>query len=250
MSPTETSEYPAKWHDALAGPGSNLSSACSSGANANVENPSTKGQPSKKADTRYIPPRNQWLLPNEIARKRLGYHLLRTVPDILHSANARYQEYRNVSKMIIVSVVIFVVCWSPFTIVGVLSMLGYSPSPELRAIPYFLSKSSVLYNPLIYVIFNAKFRAAIVNLFRCGCQKKKVDVMNPNYAEPRHVSLPQPMVSRSPVAVSLARNVSGEEINEQDYQSCDSLFGVPRYRERLDTVSAGLKIYSLEELRQ
>lgn len=68
----------------------------------------------------------------------------------------RYQEYRNVSKMIIVSVVIFVVCWSPFTIVGVLSMLGYSPSPELRAIPYFLSKSSVLYNPLIYVIFNAK----------------------------------------------------------------------------------------------
>ncbi|XP_078381547.1 melanopsin-like [Oculina patagonica] len=68
----------------------------------------------------------------------------------------KYREYKNVSKMIIVSVVVFVICWTPFAIVGLLSVFGYTPSPELRAIPYLLPKTSVLYNPIIYAIFNAK----------------------------------------------------------------------------------------------
>ena len=69
----------------------------------------------------------------------------------------RYHDYRNVSKMIIASVVVFVICWTPYTIIGLLSAVsGYPPSPELRIIPYLLSKSSVLYNPVIYTIFSAK----------------------------------------------------------------------------------------------
>lgn len=68
----------------------------------------------------------------------------------------KYREYKNISKMIIASVMVFVICWTPFTIVGLVSVFGYSPSPELRAIPYLLSKSSVFYNPIIYANFNAK----------------------------------------------------------------------------------------------
>ena len=68
----------------------------------------------------------------------------------------RYQEYKNVSKMMITAVVVYAICWTPFTVVGLVSLSGYTPSPALRAIPYLLSKSGVLFNPIIYVIFNAK----------------------------------------------------------------------------------------------
>lgn len=68
----------------------------------------------------------------------------------------KYREYKNISKMMIASVIVFVVCWTPFTIVGLMTVFGYSLSPGLRAIPYLISKSSVLYNPIIYAIFNAK----------------------------------------------------------------------------------------------
>lgn len=68
----------------------------------------------------------------------------------------KYRECKNISKMIIASVMIFLICWTPLTIVSMVPVFGYSPGPELRAIPYMLSKSSVLYNPIIYAIFNAK----------------------------------------------------------------------------------------------
>ena len=68
----------------------------------------------------------------------------------------RYQECKNVSKMMIASVVVYLFCWTPFTIVQLVSLFGYTSSPGLRAIPYLLSKTSTLYNPIIYAIFNAK----------------------------------------------------------------------------------------------
>lgn len=68
----------------------------------------------------------------------------------------RYQECMNISKMIIASVVVFLICWTPLSIVGLVSLFGYSPSPGMRAIPYLLCKSSTLYNPIIYAVFNVK----------------------------------------------------------------------------------------------
>lgn len=68
----------------------------------------------------------------------------------------KYHEYRNVSKMIIALVVVLVGCWIPYAIVSVVTLFGYPPSPELRALLSLLSKSSVLYTPIIYATFNGK----------------------------------------------------------------------------------------------
>lgn len=91
-----------------------------------------------------------------------------------------------------------------------------------------------------------RFRVAIVSLFRCGsCQKAQIGVSYPNQTEPHRPNLLQPMAPRSPL-VGIARNthvVTHEELSV----SYDSLFDVPGYREKLITVSSGLKIYSLEE---
>ena len=73
-----------------------------------------------------------------------------------YSQRKRYQEYKKVSKMMITSVVVYSICWTPFTIVGLVSLSGYTPSPALRAIPYLMSMCGVLFNSIIYAIFNAK----------------------------------------------------------------------------------------------
>ena len=92
-----------------------------------------------------------------------------------------------------------------------------------------------------------RFRAAIVSLFHCdSCQKAQIGASHPNHTELHRVCLPQPMVPRSPL-VGIARNTPGVVIHEELSVSYDSLFDVPRYREKLIAVSSGLKIYSLEE---
>ena len=92
-----------------------------------------------------------------------------------------------------------------------------------------------------------RFRVAIVSLFRCGsCQKAQIGVSYPNQTEPHGAYCPQPMAPRSPL-VGIARNIHGVVIHKELSVSYDSMFGVSRYREKLITVSSGLKIYSLEE---
>lgn len=91
-----------------------------------------------------------------------------------------------------------------------------------------------------------RFRVAIVSLFRCGsCQKAQIGISYPNQTEPHCANLPQPMAPRSPL-VGITRNTHGVVTHEELSVSYDSLFDVPRYREKLITVSSGLKIYSLE----
>jgi len=68
----------------------------------------------------------------------------------------KYQECKNVSKMIITLVVVFVSCWIPYTIVSLATLIGYPPSPELQALLSLLAKTSILHTPIIYATFNSK----------------------------------------------------------------------------------------------
>ena len=48
--------------------------------------------------------------------------------------------------------------------------------------------------------------------------------------------------------VGFAKDTPRVDINEEQYRvSYDSLFGVPRYREKLITAASVLKVYCLEE---
>lgn len=68
----------------------------------------------------------------------------------------KYREFKNVSKMIIALVLVYVVCWIPYSIVSVVTLVGHPPNPDLQALLSLLSKSSVLYTPIIYATFNSK----------------------------------------------------------------------------------------------
>lgn len=95
-----------------------------------------------------------------------------------HSANIRAQRLtreRNVLKMSIAIVLVFAVCWLPFSI---LTLLRYISSDEkrmitscsfqqLRRIAYLLACSHWAVNPLICFIFSGSYRQGLKNLLRC-----------------------------------------------------------------------------------
>nr|AQZ42263.1 SWS1 [Micropoecilia bifurca] len=81
------------------------------------------------------------------------------------SASTQKAE-KEVSRMIIVMVGSFVTCYGPYALTG----LWYANSEEankdyrLVTIPAFFSKSSCVYNPLIYAFMNKQFNACIMEM--------------------------------------------------------------------------------------
>uniref|UniRef100_A0A3Q3ET09 Retinal pigment epithelium-derived rhodopsin homolog n=1 Tax=Labrus bergylta TaxID=56723 RepID=A0A3Q3ET09_9LABR len=70
----------------------------------------------------------------------------------LDSINIDWSDQMDVTKMSVVMVVMFLVAWSPYSIVCLWS--------------------STFYNPCIYVIANKKFRRAITGMIRCQTRQR------------------------------------------------------------------------------
>ncbi|KAL4641864.1 hypothetical protein GN956_G10491 [Arapaima gigas] len=87
----------------------------------------------------------------------------------LDSMNIDWSDQMDVNKMSIVMIAMFLVAWSPYSVVCLWASLGDPrtiPAPMAIIAPLF-AKSSTFYNPCIYVIANKKFRRAIVGMVRC-----------------------------------------------------------------------------------
>uniref|UniRef100_A0A8C9TFT7 Visual pigment-like receptor peropsin n=1 Tax=Scleropages formosus TaxID=113540 RepID=A0A8C9TFT7_SCLFO len=87
----------------------------------------------------------------------------------LDNINMDWTDQMDVTKMSVVMIVMFLVAWSPYSIVCLWASLGDPktiPAPMAIIAPLF-AKSSTFYNPCIYVIANKKFRRAIVGMLRC-----------------------------------------------------------------------------------
>ncbi|KAL3052807.1 hypothetical protein OYC64_005351 [Pagothenia borchgrevinki] len=72
-------------------------------------------------------------------------------------------------RLLVIAVLIsfgFIVCWTPYAIVSMWSILGDSSSipPEVSLLPCMFAKSSTVYNPLIYYIFSKSFRREVKQL--------------------------------------------------------------------------------------
>lgn len=92
-----------------------------------------------------------------------------------------------------------------------------------------------------------RFRVAMVSLLQYdSCRKAQIGVSHPNQNELLRACNLQKMTPRSPL-VGIARNTHGVVLHQELAVSYDSLFNVPRYREKLIAVSSGLKVYSFEE---
>lgn len=61
----------------------------------------------------------------------------------------------------------FLLCWTPYALVSMWSAFGNPGdiSPLAGTIPALIAKSSVVWNPLIYVLTNKQFRTRVGSLF-------------------------------------------------------------------------------------
>lgn len=68
----------------------------------------------------------------------------------------------KVTSMIGVMIILFMVAWTPYSIFALMEQFGPGIKPELAVIPALMAKSSICYNPIIYVGMNTQ----VSNLFQ------------------------------------------------------------------------------------
>ncbi|XP_024597728.1 visual pigment-like receptor peropsin [Neophocaena asiaeorientalis asiaeorientalis] len=102
------------------------------------------------------------------------YHVTRSIK---HHATSNCTEYLNrdwsdqvdVTKMSVIMILMFLVAWSPYSIVCLWASFGDPKKipPSMAILAPLFAKSSTFYNPCIYVIANKKFRRAMLAMFKC-----------------------------------------------------------------------------------
>ncbi|KAM9708043.1 visual pigment-like receptor peropsin [Menidia menidia] len=92
----------------------------------------------------------------------------------LDAVNVDWSDQMDVTKMSIVMIIMFLVAWSPYSVVCLWASFWDPrtiPAPMAIIAPLF-AKSSTFYNPCIYVIANKKFRRAIIGMLRCQTRQR------------------------------------------------------------------------------
>ncbi|KYO24418.1 visual pigment-like receptor peropsin isoform A [Alligator mississippiensis] len=97
-----------------------------------------------------------------------------TASNCLESINIDWSDQVDVTKMSVVMIIMFLVAWSPYSIVCLWSSFGdpNKISPVMAIIAPLFAKSSTFYNPCIYVIANKRFRRSILAIVRCQAQQE------------------------------------------------------------------------------
>ncbi|XP_063166106.1 visual pigment-like receptor peropsin [Candoia aspera] len=87
----------------------------------------------------------------------------------LENINVDWSDQVNVTKMSVIMILMFLLAWSPYSIVCLWSSFGDPKKipPTVAIIAPLFAKSSTFYNPCIYVIANKKFRRAILAIVQC-----------------------------------------------------------------------------------
>ncbi|KAG8007408.1 Blue-sensitive opsin [Nibea albiflora] len=85
------------------------------------------------------------------------------------SASTQKAE-KEVTRMVVVMVLGFLVCWLPYAsfALWVVSHRGQPFDLRFATIPAVFSKSSAVYNPVIYVLLNKQFRSCMMKMLGMG----------------------------------------------------------------------------------
>uniref|UniRef100_A0A8I5NWR8 Visual pigment-like receptor peropsin n=1 Tax=Papio anubis TaxID=9555 RepID=A0A8I5NWR8_PAPAN len=89
--------------------------------------------------------------------------------DCTESLNREWSDQIDVTKMSVIMICMFLVAWSPYSIVCLWASFGDPKKipPPMAIIAPLFAKSSTFYNPCIYVVANKKFRRAMLAMFKC-----------------------------------------------------------------------------------
>lgn len=62
----------------------------------------------------------------------------------------------KVTMMVAVMIILFMVAWTPYSIFALMEQFGPGVKPSLAVLPALLAKSSICYNPIVYVGMNSQ----------------------------------------------------------------------------------------------
>ncbi|XP_001506416.1 visual pigment-like receptor peropsin [Ornithorhynchus anatinus] len=93
---------------------------------------------------------------------------------VLENLNIDWSEQVDVTKMSVVMILMFLMAWSPYSIVCLWSSFGDPKkiSPAVAIMAPLFAKSSTFYNPCIYVVANKKFRRAMLSMVQCQTHRE------------------------------------------------------------------------------
>ncbi|NWZ23510.1 OPSP protein, partial [Asarcornis scutulata] len=85
-------------------------------------------------------------------------------------ANTTQQAEREVTRMVVVMVMAFLICWLPYTTFAlvVATNKDITIQPALASLPSYFSKTATVYNPIIYVFMNKQFQSCLLKMLCCG----------------------------------------------------------------------------------
>lgn len=80
-------------------------------------------------------------------------------------ADTTQRAEREVTRMVIVMVMAFLLCWLPYSTFAlvVATHKGIIIQPVLASLPSYFSKTATVYNPIIYVFMNKQVRKSLPN---------------------------------------------------------------------------------------
>ncbi|KAM4023545.1 parapinopsin-like [Anomaloglossus baeobatrachus] len=76
----------------------------------------------------------------------------------------------QVSRMVLVMIMAFLVCWLPYAAFAMMVVAnpGMYIDPVIATVPMYLTKTSTVYNPIIYIFMNKQFQDCAIPFLCCG----------------------------------------------------------------------------------
>ncbi|XP_040215200.1 parapinopsin-like [Rana temporaria] len=76
----------------------------------------------------------------------------------------------QVSRMVLVMILAFLICWLPYAAFAMMVVAnpGMYIDPIIATVPMYLTKTSTVYNPIIYIFMNKQFQDCVIPFLCCG----------------------------------------------------------------------------------
>ncbi|XP_075072288.1 opsin-VA-like [Mixophyes fleayi] len=151
---------------------------------------------------------------------------LRKVSDAQSRLGSTRKPEKEVTRMVIIMILAFLICWSPYAAFSILVTAHptIDLDPRLSAIPAFFAKTASMYNPVIYVFMNKQFRRCLLQMMHCSDLEPR-ESNNPT-SEKVGMQHNNPGGEMQAIAAHISSNTSNRK-PEDEQSSCNSFAQLP-----------------------
>uniref|UniRef100_A0A8C5Q159 G-protein coupled receptors family 1 profile domain-containing protein n=1 Tax=Leptobrachium leishanense TaxID=445787 RepID=A0A8C5Q159_9ANUR len=153
---------------------------------------------------------------------------LRKVSDTQGRLGSTRKPEKEVTRMVIIMIIAFLICWSPYAAFSILvtARPTIELDPRLSAIPAFFAKTASMYNPVIYVFMNKQFRRCLLQMFHCSVKESKESNNNPT-SERVGISRDHQGGEMLAIATHITASNASNRKTEEEQSSCNSFAQLP-----------------------